>query len=340
MKAVVINAYGGPEQASLMDIPEPEMLNRDVRIKVHAASLNPVDWKFREGHLKRAYKVSFPWILGQDVAGVVTEVGMRARNLKVGDRVYARVNHLKMGTLCEEVCVEKTDVAKMPESVSFEEAASIPLVGLTTWQVMVEIMKVNEGDSVFIHSGSGGVGTFAIQLAKHLGARVTSTSSAANHDLLRELGADETVDYHEQDYAEFGPTFDHVFAIRGGEDLIKSFQLVKPGGSVVGISGLPDDTYAKGAGFGFVTRMFLKRANRDVTNAASKAQAQYRFHALSCSEAQLRRIAALIDEGAIKPVVDSVYPLEEYADAFKKLEGGHARGKIVVRVAEEKATSE
>lgn len=339
MKAVVTKAYGGPEQMALVDVPAPEMLNRDVRVKVHAASINPVDWKFREGHLKRAYKVTFPWILGQDVAGVVTEVGMRARNLKVGDRVYARVNHIKMGTLCEEVCVEKTDVAKMPESASFEEAASIPLVGLTAWQVIVEIMKVKQGDSIFIHSGSGGVGTFAIQLAKHLGANVTSSSSAANHDLLRELGADECIDYHEQDYTELGPRFDHVFAIRGGEDLIKSFELVKPGGTVVGITGLPDDTFAKNAGMGFIARMYLKRANKDVTQAASQAHAEYRFHALSCSEAQLRRIAALIDEGAIKPVIDSVYTLDDYAAAFAKLESGHAHGKIVVRVATDETES-
>lgn len=335
MKAVITKAYGGPDQMELTDVPEPQLLNRDVRVQVHAASINPVDWKFREGHLKRAYKVTFPWILGQDVAGVVTEVGMRARNLKVGDRVYARVNHLKMGTICEEVTVEKTDIAKMPESLSFEEAASIPLVGLTSWQVLVEIMKVKNGDSIFIHAGSGGVGTFAIQLAKHLGAKVTSTSSAANHDLLRELGADEVIDYHEQDYTDLGPKFDHVFAIRGGEDLMKSFKLAKPQGTVVGITGLPDDTYAKSAGFGFFTRQFLKYANRDVTSAAAQAQAQYRFHALSCSEAQLRRIAALVDEGAIKPVVDSVFSMQDYAAAFAKLEEGHARGKIVIRVRDE-----
>ena len=161
MKAIAANQYGGPEVLMIQDLPEVEMTPRDVKVKVHAASLNPVDWKIREGHLKQAYALQFPWIAGQDMAGVVTEVGMRARNLKVGDRVYARVNHLKMGTLCETVTVEKTDVAKMPESLSFEEAASLPLVALTAWQVLVEIMNVKGGDSVFIQSGSGGVGTFS-----------------------------------------------------------------------------------------------------------------------------------------------------------------------------------
>lgn len=311
------------------------MTARDVKVKVYVASLNPVDWKIREGHLKRAIQLKFPWIMGQDMAGVVTEVGMRARNLKVGDRVYARVNHLKMGTLTETVSVEKTDVAAMPESLSFEEAASIPLVGLTAWQVIVEIMKIEKGQSIFIHSGAGGVGSFAIQLAKHLGATVTTTASAGNHALLKDLGADEVIDYAQADYTEKGAVYDAVFAIRGDEDLEKSFKLVKPGGIVVGITGLPDDLYAQKSGLGFFVRMFLRYANRKITALAAGAQATYRFHALEPSEAQLRRIAELIDSGEIKPLIDTIYPFEDYAKAFEQLEKGHAKGKIVIRVATE-----
>lgn len=333
MKAIAANQYGGPEVLMIQDLPEVEMTPRDVKVKVHAASLNPVDWKIREGHLKQAYALQFPWIAGQDMAGVVTEVGMRARNLKVGDRVYARVNHLKMGTLCETVTVEKTDVAKMPESLSFEEAASLPLVALTAWQVLVEIMNVKGGDSVFIQSGSGGVGTFAIQLAKHLGAIVTTTSSATNHPLLRELGADEVIDYHSEKYTDRGPIFDHVFAILGDAELLNAFKIVKPGGTVVGITGLPDEEYARNAGFGALKRFFLRRMNKPVIEAAAAAQARYKFHALYPSEAQLRTIAGLIDAGTIKPVIDSVYAFDDFKQAFEKLEDGHAKGKIVIRVA-------
>ncbi|HIA47627.1 MAG TPA: NADP-dependent oxidoreductase [Candidatus Hydrogenedentes bacterium] len=340
MKAIVMTGYGGPEKAEIQDLPEVEMTARDVKVKVHAASLNPVDWKIREGHLKRAIQLTFPRIMGQDMAGVVTEVGMRARNLKVGDRVYARVNHLKMGTLAEYVSVEKTDVAAMPESLSFEESASIPLVGLTAWQVIVEIMKLEQGQSIFIHSGSGGVGTFAIQLAKHLGATVTTTASAGNHALLKELGADDVIDYTQSDYAEKGPVYDAVFAIRGDEDLEKSFKLVKPGGIVVGITGLPDDIYAQKRGMGFIARMFLRYANRKITALAAEAQATYRFHALDPSEAQLRRIAELIDSGEIKPIIDTVYPFEDFAKAFEQLEDGHVKGKVVIQIAAESEEKE
>lgn len=335
MKAIVINGYGGPDKASIQDVPEVEMTARDVKVKVHAASLNPVDWKIREGQLKQAFKLTFPRILGQDMSGVVTEVGMRARNLKVGDRVYARVNHLKMGTLCEYVCVEKTDVCVMPKSLSFDDAASIPLVGLTSWQVLVEIMKLSEGQSVFIHSGAGGVGSFAIQLAKHLGATVTTTASAKNHEFVKGLGADEVIDYTTSDYTAKGPIFDAVFAIRGEADLENSFKIVKPGGIVVGITGLPDDLYARKRGMGFVPRMIMRFLNRKIVALAAQAKATYRFHALDPSEAQLRRIAELIDSGAIKPVVEHVYSFEQYAEAFEALEKGHTRGKIVISVSSE-----
>lgn len=337
MKAIVASGYGGSEVMRVQDVPEVEMTPRDVKVKIHAVSLNPVDWKIREGHLKNAVKLSFPWIAGQDMAGVVAEVGMRARNLKVGDKVYARVNHLKMGTMCETVTVEKTDVCKMPETLSFEEAASLPLVALTAWQVLVEIMQVKKDDSIFIQSGSGGVGTFAIQLAKHLGAHVTTTSSEANHALLKELGADEVIDYHAENYTERGPIFDHVFAVLGDKELLNAFNVVKPGGMVVGITGYPDDDYAKNAGYGAIKRFFLKRMNKAVMAAATAANATYRFHALYPSEAQLRTIAGLVDEGAIKPVIDSVFSMGDFAKAFEKLEDGHARGKIVLRIAEDES---
>jgi alcohol dehydrogenase len=332
MKSIVFNEYGGREVMSIQDMPEPETHNRDIKIKVHAAGINPVDWKTRAGFLKRVLKLEFPAKMGFDCAGEVVEVGMRARNNKVGDRVYAYTGAKNMGTFSEYVTIEKTDVAPMPDSLSYEDAASLPLVGLTAWQVIVDIMKLKEGQKIFIHCGSGGVGTFAIQLAKHIGAEVTTTSSEKNHAFLNSLGADRCIDYTKEDFTTLGPEFDAVFAITGDDDLLNSFKIVKPGGIVVGITALPDEEYARQLGLGFLARLVLRRQNKPIIDAAKKAEADYRFWALQPSEAQLRRIAELVDKGAIKPTIDSVYEFDQFQEAFSQLENGHARGKVVLRV--------
>lgn len=337
MKAVVYRRYGGPEVMELADMPEPGLGVRDVRVAVRAAGLNPVDWKVRSGHLKRAMRLRFPVIAGFDVSGVVTEVGMRARHFKVGDRVYAYVQRGRMGTLAEQVTVERTDVAPMPKSLSFEEAAAVPLAALTAWQCLVDAMKVEPEQRILIHAGAGGVGTFAIQFAKYLGADVATTASEPKHALLRELGADECIDYHAEDFEARGRQYDAVFDTIGGSTLYTSFKVVKPGGTVVSIVSLPDETTARRMGMNSIVRWMLRYLNRKVNAAAGAADARFRAMFVQPSEAQLRRIAALMDEGWVKPVIDSVYPLEAFKDAFAKLETGHATGKIVVRVSEEAA---
>jgi len=331
MKSIVFNEYGGPEVMSIQETAEPETHNRHVKIKVMAAGINPVDWKTRAGFLKRVLKLDFPVKMGMDCAGEVVEVGMRARNTKVGDRVYAYTGANNMGTLSEFITVEKTDIAPMPESLGFEEAASLPLVGLTAWQVLVDIMKLKEGQKIFIHCGSGGVGTVAIQLAKHIGAEITTTASAKNHAKLLELGATRCIDYTTEDYTSLGSEFDAVFAITGDDDLLNSFKLVKPGGIVVAITTLPDEETAKQLGLGFLARLFLRKQNKPILEAAKKAEAEYRFWAVQPSEAQLRRIAELVDRGALKPTIDSIHDFEQFKEAFLHLEQGHARGKVVIR---------
>jgi NADPH:quinone reductase-like Zn-dependent oxidoreductase len=337
MKAVVMNAYGGPEVMELTEVPPPPLYPRDVRVKVYAASINPIDFKIRSGQFKRVLKYTLPLPMGFDVAGEVVETGMRATHFDVGDRVYACVQSGRVGTLAEEITVERTDVAPMPKSLSYEQAAAVPLVALTAWQVLVDHMRLKQGQSILVHAGAGGVGTFAIQFAKHLGARVTATASAPKHAMLKELGADECIDHKSQDFTQGGPRFDAVFDTIGGENLMNSFKVVKPGGTVVSIVSLPDEPTAKRLGLNPLVRFALRFMNRRITAAAKQAQANYRFHSATPAEAQLRRIAEIIDAGHVRPVIDSVFPLEQFREAFAKLESGHATGKIVVRVREEPA---
>jgi NADPH:quinone reductase-like Zn-dependent oxidoreductase len=330
-----MTGYGGPEVMAIKDLPEPELQPREVLVQVAAAGINPVDWKIREGQLKQAVELTFPAKMGFECAGVVLDRGDSARHFKAGDKVYVHVDPEGLGTFSEVIAVDKGCVAPMPENVSFEEGASLPLVGLTAWQVYHDIMKLQAGQKLFINSGSGGVGTFAIQLAKHIGADVTTVASPANHDLLKSLGADTVYDYHTLDYAELGPVFDAVFAIRGELDLENAFKLVKPGGIVVCITATPDEPYARSIGLGAVPRFFLRMMNRKIMALAKKAGATYRFYALHPSEAQLRQIKDVVEQGAVRPVVDKVYPLESFADAFAHLEGGHARGKVVLKIMDD-----
>ena len=335
MKAVVMKAYGGPEMMDLVDIAAPQITVRDVKVKVYAASINPIDYKIRSGQFKQVLKYHLPTPMGFDVAGVVTETGMRATHFNEGDRVYAYVQPGRIGTLAEQIAIERTDVAPMPKSLSFEEAAAVPLVALTAWQALVDYFKLKAGQSILIHAGAGGVGTFAIQFAKHAGATVTTTASAPKHALLKELGADECIDYTSTDFTQGRPRFDAVFDTVGGKNLLDSFKVVKPGGTVVSIVSLPDEPTARRFGLGWFPRAVLRFLNRKTLAAARAANANYRFLSAQPAEAQLRRITELIDAGKVRPVIDSVFPLEQFREAFAKLEAGHATGKIVVRVRED-----
>lgn len=332
MRAVVMTKYGGPEVMELRDVPEPPMAARDVLVEVRAASLNPVDFKIREGQLKAVLKYRLPLTMGNDLSGVVKEAGRSNNRFKPGDKVYARVNKNRIGTFAEYIAVDRADVAPMPPSLSFEEAASLPLVGLTVWQCLKEIMSIKEGQSILIHAGAGGVGTFAIQLAKHIGARVITTASEKNHEFLTELGADEVIDYRNENFVDKLSDLDYVLDTMGGHVLRESFKVVKRGGKVVSITSLPDDKAAVEMGINLVMRMGLKFMNRKVNACAKQAGAEYRFHFMRSSEAQLRQIGDLVESGDIKPVIDSVYPLEDFKAAMAKLEEGHARGKIVLKM--------
>ncbi len=337
MKALIYKDYGGPEVMALTDLPEPQPGQRDVKVRVHAAGLNPVDFKIRNGALRRAVNYKMPLIAGFDVSGEVTEVGLRARHFDVGDRVFAYVGAARPGTCMEYITLDRSDVAPIPKSLSFEQAAGVPLAALTAWQTLHDAIKLKAGEEILIHAGAGGVGSFAIQFARLLGARVTTTASAGKHALLKDLGAAECIDYTKADFTALGRKFHAVFDTVGGKTLIHSFKVVKPGGKVVSIVSLPDAAAAKRMKLGLVARLFIRYALRPVHAAARAAKAEYRWLAVTPSEAQLRRIGEWIDKGQVRVVMDSVYPLEQFGEAFKKLESGHATGKIVLRLRETQA---
>ncbi len=337
MKALVYKDYGGPEVMSLTDIPEPPTGQREVKVRVHAAGLNPLDFKVRNGLLRRVLKYKMPLVAGFDLSGEVIEVGLRARHFDIGDRVFAYAGPSRPGTCKEIVCIDRADVAPMPKSLGFDQAAGVPLAALTAWQALHDTIKLKSGQEILIHAGAGGVGTFAIQFARHLGARVTTTASVAKHALLKDLGAAECIDYKTRDFATLGKKFDAVFDTLGGKALIDSFNVVKPGGKVLSIVSLPDDATAKRMNLGLVARLFIRYTLRPVKAAAKAAQAEYRWLSVAPSEAHLRQIGDLIDQGHVKVILDSVYPLDEFSKAYAKLESGHATGKIVLRLREDAA---
>jgi len=332
MKAAIISKYGHQEKLIITDVETPVCGDSDVLVEIHAASLNPIDFKIRDGQLKflRAYK--FPWIMGHDLAGVVTQTGSKVTKFKKGDRVFSRPGNGRTGSLAEFIAVDENELAPIPNNITFEEAASIPLVGLTSWQALFDIAHMKRGDRVFIQAGAGGVGTFAIQLAKHFGAHVITTTSSRNTEFVKSLGADEVIDYTSQKFEEVLRNVDIVFDTLGGEALYNSFQILKPGGWVVSIAGDPDQHLAEDMNLNFIKKQILRLVGRKANKLAEKAQAHYRFIFMHSSGQQLTQIAELLESGKIKPNIDKVFSFEDSQKAVDYLELGRSRGKVVVKI--------
>jgi len=250
MKAFVVDGYGGADRVRAREVPLPEMREDDALIEIHAAGVNPLDSKIRDGAFKAFLPYRLPLILGNELAGVVIRVGSRVRRFKPGDEVYARPDKNRIGTFAEAIAVHDDDLAIKPQSLTMEEAASIPLVGLTAWQALIEKAQLKKGQTVLIHAGSGGVGTFAIQLAKHIGANVATTTSTANADLVRRLGADSVIDYRNDSFEEILHDCDVVLNSLDSATLEKSLRVLKPGGKLISISGPPDPQFASDLGLG------------------------------------------------------------------------------------------
>lgn len=330
MKAYVLEKYRSA--AKLREMPFPEIQDTDVLIEVHAASLNPLDSKIRDGAFKQLLPYKLPLIMGHDMAGVVVRVGARVTRFKSGDEVYARPRDGRIGTLAELIAVEEADLAFKPKNLTMEQAASVPLVGLTAWQVLVDRAKLKPGQKVLIHAGAGGVGTIAIQLAKYLGAGVATTASSANIDLVKSLGADIVVDYKKDEFEKVLKDYDVVLNSLDKHTLEKSLEVLKPGGKLISISGPPDREFAKAAGLNWVMQTVMRALSFGVRSKAKRKGISYSFLFMSANGDQLREIASLMESGVIRSVVDQVFPFSDIDKAMAHLNTGRAKGKVVVKI--------
>lgn len=330
MKAFVVEKYG-KDGLRAADLPVPPVSRCDVLVRVHAASINPLDKMTRDGEFKRLIKRTVPFVLGHDMAGIVTEVGADVRGLKIGDEVYSRPRDLRAGTFAELIAIDQDDVALKPKSLTFEEAASLPLVALAAWQILVERAHVRPGQKVLVHAGAGGLGSTVIQLAKHLGATVATTTSTHTMDLVRELGVDVAVDYTKQDFSEMLSDYDLVVDSLGGQNLEKSLTVLKPGGLAIGVAGPPDAGFAQQLGAPAILRVVMNQLSRKIRNQAKALDVRYEFLFMQADGKQLRELGALYDAGVMRPVIDKTFPFEETIEAMAYVEEGRTKaGKVVV----------
>jgi NADPH:quinone reductase-like Zn-dependent oxidoreductase len=328
MKAFVVTKY--KEALRQADVAEPIVGDGDVLVQVQAAGLNQLDEKIRIGEFKQILPYQLPLVLGNDVAGTVVRVGAKVRGFKIGDEVYSRPDQDRIGTFAERIAVAEADLALKPTSITIDEAGSLPLVALTAWQALVEKGNLQPGQKVLIHAGAGGVGSIALQLAKHLGATVATTASAGNADFVRDLGADTVIDYRAQDFEQLLGGYDLVLDSLGGENLEKSLRILKPGGKAIGISGPPDPTFAREARLNPVLRLAIRAISRKIRKQAKKLNVRYEFLFMRASGDQLRQITALVEQGALRPVVGKVFEFDQTPQALKSLAEGGFRGKAVV----------
>ncbi|TJW06755.1 MAG: NADP-dependent oxidoreductase [Mesorhizobium sp.] len=332
MKAFIVDRYAKNAPLRFGEVTEPEVRENDVLVQIHAASVNLLDSKIRDGEFKPILPYRPPFVAGHDVAGTVIRVGSKVRQFKPGDEVYARPRDGRVGTFAEYIAINDADVALKPKNLSMEEAASIPLVGLTAWQALVERANLKKGQKVFIQAGSGGVGTFAIQLAKHLGVTVATTTSASNMDMVRNLGADVLIDYKKDDFEKVLSGYDVVLNSQDKRTLEKSLRVLKPGGVAVSISGPPDPGFAREKGLSVVLNLVMRLLSAGIRSRAKRAGVQYSFLFMAANGEQLTKITSLIESGVIRPVVDRVFPFELTNEALAYIEQGRAKGKVVIKV--------
>ncbi|WP_371502895.1 NADP-dependent oxidoreductase [Kitasatospora sp. NBC_00374] len=331
MKTYLIEKYGDQSAVHAAELPDPQPGPEDVLVEIYAASVNPLDFKIRDGAFKRILPYRLPLVLGNDLAGVVVRVGSAVTRFAVGDEVYARPDKDRIGTFAELIAVHQDDLAPKPAALTMAQAASLPLVALTSWQALVEKARVRPGQKVLIHAGSGGVGTIALQLARHLGAHVATTASAANADLVKELGADVVIDYRTQDFEQVLDGYDVVLDTLGGETLEKSMRVLKPGGKVISIAGPPDAHFARELGGNPVLRQAMNALSFKTRHHAKRHGVTYSFLFMKANGDQLRELTRLVDAGEIRPVVDRVFPFDQTREAMEYAEKGRAKaGKVVV----------
>lgn len=332
MIAYTINRYSKEDKLQLTEVSKPVAKENEVLIQIHSVSINQLDAKLKSGEFKLLLPYKFPLILGHDVAGKVIGVGSKVSRFKMGDDVFARPADFRIGTFAEYIAVNENDVALKPKNISMEQAASIPLVALTVWQAFVEKAKLKEGHKVFIQAGSGGVGTIAIQMAKHLGATVATTTSADNFELVKSLGADIVIDYKAQDFETILKDYDLVLNSQDEKTLEKSLRILKSGGKVISISGPPDTAFAKEIGLSWFMKTVIFFLSYKVRKQAKKLNVDYSFLFMQANGKQLSEIGKLIEKGVIRPVVDKVFPFEQMNEAISYVSSGRAKGKVIVNL--------
>lgn len=334
MQALGIKSYG--QAIQLMTVPIPTITANEVLVAIQATSLNPVDFKIGKGNLKMLLHYQMPLILGNDFAGVVTQVGANVTTFKVGDAVYGRPNKQKIGTFAEYIAVAATDIARQPTNLSFEAAAALPLVTLTAYQGLTELMQLQPGQRILIQAGAGGVGSMAIQLAKELGAYVTTTASANNQAFLQELGADQVIDYRTTAFETVLSDYDFVFDTLGGDQLKRAFQIVKPGGRIVSVSGIPNARFGRQYGLKKWQIGLLAMATYPLSRLEKQTQVTYDFLFMHPSGQQLALMTDWVNRGRIQPIIDRVVPFADFQKAIDYLAAGHARGKVILKLPAKK----
>lgn len=331
MQAFFIERYG-QDTGRLGQVPEPQVQAHEVLVQVHASSVNLLDAKIAKGEFKLILPYHLPLVLGNDLAGVVLRVGTEVRRFKPGDEVYGRPPQARIGTFAERIAVAEAALALKPSNLDMEHAASVPLVGLTAWQVLVETAQLKPGQKVLIHAGSGGVGTFAIQLAKHLGAFVATTTSSANVEWVKALGADLVIDYTRQSFDSLLHGYDLVLNSLDSATLARSLKVLKPGGLLVSISGPPTADFAREQRLSWGLKQVMGLLSHGIRRKARLAGVHYRFVFMRSSGEQLGELSRLIEAGAIQPVIDRSYPLASTAEALKYVAQGRAKGKVVIKL--------
>ncbi|MDB5605524.1 MAG: alcohol dehydrogenase [Bradyrhizobium sp.] len=333
MRGYVLKHYGGPEGAQLMDVPAPAMRSRDILVDVRAAGLNPVDFKFRQGKLRAILRPKLPFVLGNELAGEVIAVGSDVTRFRVGDRVFARVAKDRAGAFAEQACVDEDHAAPMPQELDFTAAAAVPLAGLTALQALRDELGVGPGQKVFISGGAGGVGTFAIQIAKWLGAHVTTTASKRGEALVRSLGCDEVIDYTAQDLSKAGGKFDAGFDLVGGNTLEQMFGIMRPGARIVSVAAIPEpQTAIKDLGGRRALSAAFWIISYGIRSRARRAGIGYRYLFMHPNGRDLAQLSELIEQEKLKIIVDKTYPFARISEALAYVESGHAKGKVVVRM--------
>lgn len=330
MKAFILDRYAKKASLRAGEVPEPIVGENDVLVRVHATAVNALDAKIRDGDFKLLLPYALPLVLGNDVAGIVERVGPGVTQFRPGDAVYARPDDDRIGTFAEFISIKASSLAPKPARLTMQEAASIPLVGLTAWQALVERANLQPGQRVFIQAGSGGVGTFAVQLAKHLGAFVATTTSTDNVGWVKALGADVVVDYRKQDFADVLNDYDVVLNSLGTAELEKSLRVLKPGGKLISISGPPDPEFAARRGLPWYLKLAMRLLSSGIRRKAARRGVAYSFLFMRAEGAQLRSLTALLEAGHVRPVVDRVFPFEQTNEALAHVDAGRAKGKVVI----------